>query len=393
MEKTSSPEKKQYQQKAIFEPTALDQLLMKMPTPPSDLPRPWNYQRWQRYLSVLFFLILFGTWFIGKGLDISFLEIRTFEGSLLIAFGVVLFLGLYLLNRSQTLGYIRNYSARANKPLQRAIKRYRRPLADENLLQIFPRYRVGKEDYYLVWYVPGSGTVWATSLKQGSEPLLFDENGQWLDNQELFSKVALMWMYALDFAPRSLRQKKHRNAKKYQQEIQRILSPFWGTLKNNQKTLIDQGFEEEIELIHIGYSAMLALYRNSLDTTLKIIQWADALGWDSMTVLNYDVILDLHEKIQQKNKIEKEFKEQHLIKKVNLSAEKMVLFLREVDNSHRNYFQLSMMIDGLETLTESFDPSPEEFKYIDGLWLPPQWVIKAYQSRVDFARQVDQGVN
>ena len=107
---------------AVLEPTAIDQGLIQMPSPPPDLPQPWNYQRWQRYLAVLFFLILFATWFIGKRLDIAFLGIRTLGGSLVIAFGIVLFLSLYLLNRSQSLGYLKNYSARVNKTLHSAIK-------------------------------------------------------------------------------------------------------------------------------------------------------------------------------------------------------------------------------------------------------------------------------
>jgi hypothetical protein len=362
-----------------------------MPSPPPDLPQPWNYQRWQRYLAVLFFLILFTTWFIGKRLDIAFLGIRTLGGSLVIAFGVVLFLSLYLLNRSQSLGYLKNYSARVNKTLHSAIKRYRRPGADENLLQIFPRYQIGEEDFYLVWYVPGSGTVWSPSLKPGSEPLLFNHDGQWLDDQDIFNKVSLMWMYALDFAPRSMRQKKHQNAKKYQQEIKRVLSPLFNILKRNQQALIEEGYQYEIELILQEYPAMLALYRNSLDTNYKIIQWADALGWDSMTVLDYDVILDLHEKIQLKKKKEAEFKEQHRIKKVNQAAEKLVLYLKEVDDSHRKYYQLPKMIEGLGVLTESFDPALEEFTYLDGRWEPPERMIKAYRSRLDFARKVDQG--
>lgn len=393
MKKPTTQETNPYNKISVLNPTPLDQELMQMPSPPADLPQPWSYQRWQRYLAVLFFLILFTTWFIGKRLDIAFLEIRTLGGSSVIAFAVVLFLGLYLLNRSQNLGYVKNYSARANKPLHKAIKRYRRPGANENLLQIFPRYQVGDEDYFLVWYVPGSGTVWSTSLKPGSEPLLFNQDGQWLDNQEIFNKVSLMWMYALDFAPRSLRQKKHQKAKKYQQEIKRVLSPLGDILKQNQEALIEEGFESEIELILQEYPAMLALYRNSLDTNYKIIQWADALGWDSMTVLDYDAILDLHEKIQLRNKIKSEFKERHRINKVNQAAEKLALFLRDVDDSHRKYFQLSKLLEGLGVLTENFDPSLEEFTYSDGQWVPPEKMVEAYHSRMDFARQVDQGMN
>lgn len=393
MDNPKTQETNTFIQVSVLNPTPLDQELMEMPSPPADLPRPWDINRWQRYLAVLFFLILFTTWFIGKELDIAFMEIRTLGGSLVIAFGSVFFLYFYLLNRSQTLGYLKNYSARANKPLHRAIRRYRRPGADENLLQIFPRYQIGDEDYYLVWYVPGSGTVWSTSLKPGSEPLLFNSAGQWLDDHEIFNKVSLMWMHALDFAPRSLGRKKIQKAKKYQHEIKRILSPLGDILKQNQKALIEGGFENEIKLILQEYPAMLALYRNSLDTNYKIIQWADAFGWDSMTVLDYDVILDLHEKIQLRNNIKADFNERHRINKVNQAAEKLVLYLRDVDDSHRKYYQLPRLIEGLGVLTENFDPAQEEFTYRDGQWVPPEKMIKAYRSRLEFARQVDQDEN
>jgi len=386
---------KQYNQRKhpILEPNELDEELAQLPSPPSDLPRVWNYTLWQRILSVGFFLLLFITWFIGKALNIAFMEIRTFGGSLIFSFGVLLFLGLYLLIRFQMRGYQENYSRRANKPLHQAIKKYRRPRHTENILAIFPRYKIDDEDYYLVWYVPGSGTVFPASLEPGSEPLIFDKDGKWLDDKELFYKLALMWMHALDMAPRSLQYTKIRNAKKYCKLIQEYLDPLPEILHLNKKAFVDQGLKDDIDLILQKCPAMFALYRNSLDTNYKLIQWAEAFGWDSMTLLFYDVILDFHNQNDIKQKAKEDFIKRHNTEAVNEAATKLVLHINDKKSSSYMYYQKSKLLLGLLALTERFLRPEDQFQCINGQWVCPDKMLKSYRSRVTFARQVDEKDN
>ena len=384
---------KQYNQRKhpILEPNELDEELIKLPSPPSDLPRPWNWTRWLRIFNFSLFVTLFVLWFLGRLLDIQ--VINMFSGSCAVTLSIYMFIGLYLMNRFQVRGYMENYSRRANKPLNKAMKRYRRPQLNEYFLQIFPLYLIDGEPYYLVWYVPGAGTVFAASLHPGSEPLIFDPDGNWLDNHSLFSKLSLMWMYALDFAPRSLQRKKISSAKKYRKLISQKLEPFPSLLHQNEKALIEQGFKQEFDLIDQGYPAMLALYCNSLDTNIKMVQWADAHGWDSMAIMRYGDILHLHNENERREEAKSNFKKQHNIIAVNGAATKLVIHLREKDQSQIPWHHKSDLIFALRTMTEEFSRSEEKFRLIDGQWIPPQEMIETYRSRVTFARQVDEKDN
>ena len=49
--------------------------LPQLPYPPQDLPKPWDYRAWQRWVQVGFFITLFGLWFLGRLFDIEFLDL------------------------------------------------------------------------------------------------------------------------------------------------------------------------------------------------------------------------------------------------------------------------------------------------------------------------------
>ena len=388
MKQSFPEERNSLQQNTVLESNELDKELAQVPSPPADLPRSWNWTRWLKIYRFAFFVTLFVLWYLGRWLNIPLLAI--FQGSCLVTFGIFLFLGLFLINHFQMRGYRENYSSRANRNLFQALKRYRRPKLNENFLQIFPQYVIDDNVYFLTWYVPGAGTVFSTSLKPGSEPLIFDPEGNWLDNEILFSKLSLMWMYALDFAPRSLQRKKISSHKKYRKVIPKYLAPLPGLLRHNEKRFIDQGFKQEYDLIVQGYPAMLALYRNSLDTSFKIVQWADAHGWDSMTILRYGDILQFHNKNERREELKSDFIKRHNIPAVNKAATKLVIQLTEGEQSRLFWHRKTDLILGLRNITESFSRSENKFRLDDGKWIPPKEMIESYRSRVAFARQVDE---
>ena len=378
----------QLRQHSNRHPDVLDSELKQLPSPPAGLLRPWNWTRWKRIFGFSFFIVLFGFWFLGRLLDIPIINL--FSGSCGITISLYMVLGLYLMNRFQMRGYSENYSRRANKLLHQAMKRYKRPQHNENFLQIFPRYIVNGEDFYLSWYVPRAGTVLAASLKPSSEPLIFNSQGQWVDDELLFSKISLMWSIVLSIAPRTFQQKNYKDVKFLRRFINNTLTSLPENLKSNEKVINEQGLKQESDLIIKGLPAYLALYRNSLDTNLKIIQWADKYGWDSITEISYDDCLLLQNGTKELEYVRDGFKERHNHASIRKAATRLVIHMTEKEQQKVPWKNRKELELGLRGMTEEFPNDDSQFRFEDGIWIPPEEMKKAYRSRVTFARQIDE---
>jgi len=373
----------------VLEPQPIDAELEKLPAPPTDLPRPWRGVVWRRWFTVGFFVTLFSLWLLGRQLHIRFMALETFGGACISAGGIFLFSGLYLLNRFQSRGYHENYSARANRPLNQAIRRYRRPRASEALYQLFPRYVIGDNIYCLVWYVPNVSTAIAASLGPGAEPLLFDGHGNWLDDEPLFHKALMMWSYGIEFSPKSIQSGLVTDFNGLQRHVIRYLSPLPRLLETNAKAFLKRGLKQEFDLVVKGYPAKLAQYRYGLDFMRKNIEWAEALGWDSLTELRYDDMLRYHEQSVRVVESLRQFIEKHRMPEFEAAAVKLrnvVAQKREVLGGWRRRRALD---HGLQALAVPVPLTEIRFRLENGHWVGPEQMLQAYRSRVAYAREVD----
>jgi hypothetical protein len=350
----------------ILAPQAIDGESEKLPPPPTDLPRPWRGVVWRRWFTVGFFVTLFILWFLGRQLHIRFMALETFGGACISAGGIFLFSGLYLLNRFQSRGYHENYSARANRPLNQAIRRYKRPRASEALYQLFPRYVIGDNIYYLVWYVPNVSTAIAASLGPGAEPLLFDGHGNWLDDEPLFHKALMMWSCGIEFSPKSLQSRLVTDFNGLQAHFIKYLSPLPRLLEMNAEAFQKRGLKQEFDLVLEGYPAKLAQYRYALDFMRKNIDWAEAHGWDSLTELHYDDMLQYHEQRVRMVESQRQFAEKHRMPEFEAAAMKLrnvVAQRREVLGGWRR----RMAVDhGLQALAVPLPVAQDHFRLEDG---------------------------
>jgi len=366
----------------------LDQELIRLPDPPKDLPRSWNWRRWRQFYTAGFFVCLFSLWAIGRWANILILD--QLSDSFAWTASLFLVIGLILVYHFQLRGYRENYSKKANKPLYQAIRRYRRRDQNERYLQIFPRYQIDQNNYYLIWYVPGFGNAFVASLTAGSEPLIFNDQGQWLDNESLFNKIALMWSYALDFSPRSVRWNQIQDIKKRQRKITRTLNELPALLSINQHPIQESGFGQAYEKIREAYPAIKSLYRHDFDSRLKLARWAEAYGYDSITHMDYETILDLHLQNERVQQSIHDFKLSHRTDLAAVAAERLVHSIGQNPPSTGSWKRQKELIEGLSILSERFQRPKGRFRLIDGEWVAPEKFLVAYRARVAYARQVDQ---
>ena len=357
--------------------------LPQLPDPPEDLSKPWNFQIWLRWLLVAFFLVLFGLWFLGQTFSIQFFDLG---GSCIASWGIFLFLGLFLINWFHKRGFRENYSPRSNSNLWRSIQAFRKKKPRESLFSLFPRYLIDEQEYYLVWYVPGSGATLVRELARGAEPLLFNKAGEIVEDEVLFAKVLLMWSYGLNISPGTLRPDliKDRNQLKTSYEKHfRFLSEL---LERNSTLFLDLGLGDEFESVKDGIAAKRAYFLHSIDVLNKKIAWAEAHGWDSVACLRFCDLEAYHianiEVIQARNQLV----EKYQFEKRELAAQELA---NQVRAHSANWTNQNQLMKSLEVFSTSLPVGEIHIQEsANGQWLPPKEMLQAFRSRIKYAQSV-----
>ena len=371
----------------ILLPGPLDEELVQPPLPPEDLPKPWVGPQWLRLYALAFLLTVFGIWFLSQLLVIPFLD--NFANSFTVTLGLFLYIGLYLINRFQLRGYYANHAARANKPLNKAIYRYRNRRASENLYQLFPRYMIGGEAYYLVWYVPNTSLRVTRPLTPGSEPLLFNHQGEWVDDEGLFQKALMMWFYGVGMSPTSLSSQLVSDYNGMRRMTIRYLPRLPRLLDLNEKGLVEGGLADELRLVRGTYPAKCAFIRNTLALILGKIQWANAHGGDSLIQLRHEDILAYHEAMVSMVEKREAFLERHDIAEAEGAAIKMRGVVIGKGGTPARWPEGKALEVSLQIFFASLPAGDHYFTRKADQWLAPEDALKAYRSRLTYAREID----
>jgi len=342
-----------------------------------------------RLFALGFLVTILGLWRIGVWFDISFMEIRQFAGSFTLTAGIYLFLGLFLINRFQLRGYYANYAARANKPLNKAIYRYRNRKASDNLYHLFPRYLIGGETYYLVWYVPNTSTRVTRPLRPGSEPLLFNHQGEWLDDEELFQKALMMWFYGREISPGTLDSSLTESYNGLRRAVVRYLPRLPGLLQANATQFEVEGMGAEMELVQSAFPPKCALFRNSLQLLLAKHLWAAAHGGDSLIQLRYEDILEYHEADEAAIEARRTFAERHALDQAEAASLRMRAAVIGRGMETRKWMHPKELDESLQAFAVPNPAGESYFTKVEGGWQGPEEALKAYKSRLAYARELD----
>lgn len=372
----------------FLQPGALDTELGKLPPPPADLPKPWDGAQWRRLFFVSLIAFAFVLWFAGRLFEIPILS--DFANACTFSASAFLVIGLLLVNRFGMRGFYVNYAASTNKPLNKAMRRYKRHGMSEAWYQLFLQYMIDGEKYYLVWYVPNTGPALTRALKAGSEPLLFDAQGRWLDDEVIFNKVFMMWYYAKEFSPGNLRDRRIGEYNTFRKLILRHIPPLPRRLRENESTFIQRGVQVELELVGEAFPARSAFLRNSLEILLSKIAWAKAHGGDSLTQLRYQDILDYHDANIRATESRRAFREVYRLDEAEEAALTMSKVLMEKGASSKEWMHRDTLDDSFQAFSAPIPLGPDPyFVKKDGRWLPPDNILEVYRSRVAYAHEVD----
>ena len=359
--------------------------LPQLPDPPQDLPKPWNFREWQRWFLVGFFICLFSLWSLGRIFDIRYLNLG---GACVSSWGIFLFLGIFLITRFNNRGISENYTSSANPALAHSLKKYRKKKPREAYFELFVKYIIDNQDYYLVWYVPGIGSTLTRSLAEGAEPLLFNKEGKPIDDPELFSKVFLMWSYGLNISPGTIQHKLIKDRNQMKKLGDQHLPPLPYLLELNSSLITDLGLSAELHLVKTNFFAKYALYLHSIDILEKKIAWAESHGWDSVTQLRYQDFRSYHKANEKVVQSRRQLMEKYHLRESEAAAQRII---EGVQTNPGPWIERKQLIDSLEIYSTPL-PAGEIHLRIgtDGKWILPEDVIKSYRSRVNYASQVDQ---
>ena len=292
-----------------------------------------------------------------------------------------------MLNRFGKRGYRENYSPINNSDLARAIRIYKKTKSSEALFSLFPRYLIGKTEYYLVWYVPGIGTTLTRTLAEGAEPILLREDGEPIDDPDLFSKAFLMWSYGLNISPGTFQYKIFSDRNKLKKLGDKHFPPLPRLLELNSTLIEDLGLSPELKMVKSTYPIKYALYYHTIDTLEKKIAWADCHGWDSLTQLRYDDFLVYHEANVELVNARKQIIEQYGLEVAESAAQK----IREtVQTQSGKWIERSQLINSLDVFSAPLPSGKIHLKKgLDGSWKPPEEILAAYRSRLEYVKTLD----
>jgi hypothetical protein len=358
--------------------------LPQLPDPPPDLPIPWDFRKWQPWFFFGFFVALFGLRLLGSIFQIEYLDLG---GACVWSWGIFLFLGIFLVILFSNRGYRENYSYWANPTLFKSIKRYRKKKPREAYFSLFPKYLIKQQEYFLVWYVPGTGAPSVRNLSPGAEPILFNKSGEPLDDPDLFSKVFLMWSYGLDISPGNFKYQLTKDLNTLKKLGDQHLPPLPRLLELNSTLIEDLGLSPELKMVNTTYPIKYALYNHTIDTMEKKAIWADFHGWDSLTQLRYQDFLSYHEANVELVNARKLLIEQYSIGVAESAARK----LRDtIQTQSGRWIERSQLIDSLEAFSVPLPTGEIHFKQeLDGSWKPPEEILAAYRSRLEYVKTLD----
>jgi len=362
--------------------------LPQLPDPPQDLPKPWDFRIWRSWFVFGFFISLFSFWFLGRLLDIRYLNLG---GACVSSWGIFLFLGIILITRFSNRGFRENYSPYTNQALGRAIKKYRKRKPREAYFSLFPRYIIENQEYFLVWYIPGTGSPSTRNLAKGAEPLLFNKEGNPLNDPELFSKVLLMWSYGLYISPGTMQYKLIKDRNQLKKLGDQYLPPLPGLLNINSSLIEDIGLSAELQSVKTNFSAKYALFLHSVDILEKKIAWADSHGWDSLTQLRYKDFKTYHAANVEVIQSRKHLMNEYQLVDSEVAATRLI---KGIQLNPREWLNKKQLTESLEVFSAPL-PTGEIYmkKGIHDTWNPPEEMLEAYRSRFAFASQVDEKEN
>jgi hypothetical protein len=332
-----------------------------------------------------------GLWAAGNWLNLDIIGVLA--GALSISFSLHIIVALFLINHYQMRGFYANYSAGVNKPLNRSVRRYRKRRDSEALHRLLLRYEVEGSFYYMTWYVPGVTAAVAASLGSGSEPLIFNHEGQWLDNEELFHKLVLMWSHGEELSPGTI-PLSNRTLKNYRglRDVSfRYLPQLPALMKLNESSFLEAGQGEDYYRVAEAYPAKCALFRNSLALLHGRITWADAYGWDSLFELRYEDVLRLHTAHVATIASRREFIDRHKLQAAEEAALRLVDSVRSGDHRLLGWNRRSDLERTLQVFSLQNPVGESRFQQDStGEWRAPKESVDAYRSRLAYARQVDE---
>ena len=358
--------------------------LPQLPDPPSDLPEPWDIRKWKPWFFFGFFVTLFGLRALGALLQIEYLDL---SGACVWSWGIFLLLGIFLVLLFGGRGLRMNYSSRANPTIAKSMKRYRKKKPLEAYFALFPKYLIGDKEYYLIWYLPGATAGAVRHLVPGAEPILFNKAGDPLDDPGLFSKVFLMWSYGLNISPGNFKYQLIKDRNTLRELGDKHFPPLPRLLELNTNLIEDLNLSPELKIVKTAYPIKQALYYHAIKTLEKKIAWADCHGWDSLTQLRYDDLLDYHTANVELVNARKHLIKQHRINVAESAARK----IRETIQTHSGrWIERSRLLNSLEAFSAPFPPGEIHFvQESDGTWKPPEEILTAYRSRLEYVKTLD----
>jgi len=346
----------------------------------------WNAGRWLFSFVLSLILAYASTRWLETRLGLAA------QGSLACVVTSSLFIvgGLALYGIFPSRGWFENYSSLSNKPLHRTIVRYLNPKANTALLsRIYPRYIVGDRPYFLVWYLPGVRLP-SPNLSGGAEPLLFNSEGHWIDDEALFHKLALMWTVALFICPGNPLDKSLVNTvNRLKQMAQSHLASLPGLLAVNADAFRRQGLGDDLGLVQAAYEAKCDWWRNTIRAGERKIEWANAHGWDGMPEMRYEDIRPFYDAYAQLVEAGRRFVARHRLAEAEQAALRLSGAVSGRKGISGGWTSRRALDAALQKFAAPFSPGEIDFRRVDGEWRAPEIMLAAYRSRVAYARQVD----
>jgi len=372
----------------ILQPGPLDGEMAQLPPPPTDLPKPWNGARWRLAFCLGFAATYLALLWIGRRLGDPVPSAGAFAISGFAFTFLWLILGGFVWHMR---GYWVNYSRWGNPAVAAAIKRYRRTNLIETRSPPYPRYVIEGKTYYLAWYTPVATKGPQREVVAGKEPLLLDEQGRWIDDEALFEKALLMWFWALNIAPGAWTNGLIQGYNGLLGLVLRFIPELPRLLKANSSRYVRRGLEQEWTRVMEGYEAHCAYFRDTLDGLKKKAQWGEAYGWDSLVELRYEHILPAQAKRMEAINTRREFQLRHRLDETREAAASLRRAVAGRWGFLRGWKDRRKLDGGLQILAIPIIIGDEELPelYKEAPPKAPDVILRAYRSRVAYAREVE----
>jgi hypothetical protein len=361
--------------------TTIDEEINRLPAPPKDLPSPWRGDVWRRWFFGLFLFVIFII-ILGR------IQFPQFASIWMVVFGC--FMGLWT-----ALGLVlfiiyaqRPMIVNRNQSHLRIVNKYKRKQVSEGLFPPRVKFVINGKGYFLYFYVPGTSGPNVFTLAKGSEPLLFDTDLHWVDDESLFHKSALLWAYMLEFSPQTIGNNRIYQYNMLRRSFLQHYSQLPLLLRQNHDAIVKKGVEKEYNLIISSIPSKAAYYRAILDKDLTMIAWGDAYGWDSTTELCFEHISLLHEsQITFRSDILKFYKN-HRVHEAENAASKLIQVIKE--SGPLGWWLKNRLLQALQCFADTYNPPPEPIEKVQGEWQAPDLFLEGYRARIAWANEADE---